>query len=135
MDEIMDELREISERKGRSLDETIRKYATVFSDGYSLTTNITDTEETEYEYVAEDSGVYSIDYFGPYVLEEIEEETWEDIRKESAQTGEDPIAIAQRFIDALNDLASKSKIPKALLDLWQYTDNSEIHEKEYKKVV
>jgi hypothetical protein len=132
-DEIMEELREISIKKGRSLEETLRKYPCALNGGYeefSQTTNIWDSEEVE-----EDSGVLAIDYFGKYLMEYIEEETWEDIRKEAAQTGESPDAIAQRFIDAMNKSMSTHKIPASLLALWQYTDNSETHEKEYRKVV
>jgi len=143
--EIMEELREISEKKGRSLEETIKKYTCAFGEvnGYNgLTTNFTNSEgfDSHSEKVAEDdSGVRAIDYFGPYVLEEIleDEETMEDIRKESAQTGECPIAIAQRFVDEMNEQMSNSKstIPKAFLELWKYTDNSKANEKEYRKVV
>jgi len=144
-DGIMEELREISERKGRSLEETIKKYAFAFGEinGYDvLTTNFLNSEEFEdqpEETEEDDSGVLAIDYFGPYVLEEIleDEEMMEDIRKESAQTGECPMAIAQRFVDSMNELMSKSKskISPALLELWQYYDSSEAQKEEYKKVV
>ena len=108
--EIMEELREISEKKGRSLEETIKKYTYALGEvnGYNgLTINFPNSEEFDShleEVEEDDSGVRAIDYFGPYVLEEIleDEETMEDIRKESAQTGECPIAIAQRFVDEMN---------------------------------
>ena len=137
-DEIIEELREISVKKGRSLEETIQKYTFAFGErnGYmSLSTDFPNSEDVE----EEDSGVLAIDYFGPYVLEEIleDEQMMEDIRKESAETGECPISIAQRFVDGMNDFRSKSKskIPKGILELWRYLDNSETQKEEYKKAV
>ena len=144
-EEVMEELREISVKKGRSLEETIRKYTFVFGErnGYNgLSIDFPNSEEFDSrseEVEDDDSGVLAIDYFGPYVLEEIleDEETMEDIRKESAETGECPISIAQRFVDGMNDFRSKSKskIPKGILELWRYLDNSETQKEEYKKAV
>ena len=120
-DEVMEELREISEKKGRSLEETIKKYTCAFGEvngSISLKTNIPDSDD--------------FDYYRDYVLEDIEDEVWEDIRKESAQTGECPDAIAQRFVDYLNDL--KSYADPEIRELRELAA-SFAQKKEYKKVV
>ena len=88
-EEILDELREISEKKGRSLEDTMSMYSCAF---------------------AEDNQTYpkhfDDDYSELFSLEEIleDEETMANINEESEQTGESPVSIAQRFVDFLNDL-------------------------------
>ena len=119
--EIMEELREISEKKGRSLEETIKKYTCAFGEvngSISLKANIPDSDE--------------FDYYRDYVLEDIEDEVWEDIKKESAQTGECPVAIAQRFVDFLNDLNSHADPEIRELRELAY---SFAQKEEYRKVV
>jgi len=122
-DEVMEELREISEKKGRSLEDTIKKYTCAFGEvngNISIKTNAQNLEE--------------FDYYGNYVLEEIleDEETMEDIRKESAQTGESPVTIAQRFVDFLNDL--RLHADPNIRELRQLVASFSQKE-EYKKVV
>ena len=119
--EIMEELREISEKKGRSLEETIKKYTCALGEvngSITLNTNIPDSDE--------------FDYYRDYVLEDIEDEVWEDIRKESAQTGECSVAIAQRFVDFLNDLNSHADPEIRELRELAY---SFAKKEEYRKVV
>ena len=86
-----------------------------------------------------DEKVSVIDYFGPFTFEKIEEDVMEDIKRESAQTGECYMAIAQRFIDYMNELGSTAIISPGILKLWRYWENpteyEEDNEVEYKKVV
>ena len=88
-EEILDELREISEKKGRSLKDTMNMYASAFAED-----NLTYQKH------------FADDYSDLLRLEDIleDEETMADINRESEQTGESPVSIAQRLVDFMNDL-------------------------------
>jgi len=49
-----------------------------------------------------------------FYWEDIEDETWEDIRKEAAETGESPDAIAERFVNKMNELLANVQLPPAI---------------------
>ena len=122
--EIMDELREISAKKGRNLEETIEKYTCAFGkrNGYiSITAEIPDYKEFEED-------------LGEFVLENIDDETWKYIRKESEQTGESTETIAQRFVDFLNELGAAHVPPPEIMEVRRLSSTFAC-KKDYKKVV
>ena len=69
-----------------------------------------------------------------FYWEDIEDETWEDIRKEAAETGENPDAIAERFVNKMNKLLSNVQLPPAIKEVRRLCSLSE-EEYDYKKVV
>ena len=150
---ILDELREISEKKGRSLEDTMNMYASAFAgDGqetdFSVDADVFETDTGDFDTDTDvsitdkrifdtDEVVYAIDYCGEFTLEGIKEGTWEDLRKEAAETGESLEAIAQYFVDEMNRQLSETRIEPVFLEAWRYLDSLEANkqQEEYKKVV